>query len=65
MPRKSVVNTLRTAFSMKASLETAPVEAVNAAISCRSAEAGRAYSTIRSWDRGTNRGNAYTQMSSY
>ena len=40
MPRHSVVERSRIAFSMKIFLETAPVEAVNSASSWRSANAG-------------------------
>ena len=40
MPRHSVVERSRIAFSMKIFLETAPVEAANSASSWKSANAG-------------------------
>ena len=53
MPRHSVVERSRIAFSMKIFLETAPVEAANSASSWRSANAGGPARPYVSWDRGT------------
>ena len=55
MPRHSVVERLRIAFSMKIFLETVPVEATNSASSWRSANAGGPARPSVSWDRGTKR----------
>ena len=55
MPRHSVVERSRIAFSMKIFLETAPVEAANTERSWRSANAGGPARPYVSWDRGTNR----------
>ena len=55
MPRHSVVERLRIAFSMKIFMETAPVEAANSASSWRSANAGGPAQPYVSWDSGTKR----------
>ena len=55
MPRHSVLERSRIAFSMKICLETAQVEATNSENSWRSANAGGPARLYVSWDRGTKR----------
>ena len=52
MPRHSIVERSRIAFSRRIFLETAPVEAANSASSWRSSNAGGPARPYASWDRG-------------
>ena len=55
MPRQSVVERSRIAFSMKVFLETAPIDDENPASSWRKVTAGGPSRPYVSWDRGTER----------